>query len=356
MEKQASDYRPNEILIDGLVAVLSEDIAEVRAFRNELKDGRRDERELIWMIIEAFPSPIAEQLRALFSLVPGPNESTNATYYLSRIRQMQKTYQVLMDYLLFLRMAESMNALGTRKGPKPKFSSDFRSFFYEDHLSGGVPGYLSIFQQWSQQWDNLDFDGTFISEWSSLQFSFEAKDREASGMLWLQSLHARLNRATQLSDSEWRDRNAETEVALVDVFRRLNFLPHYKLRSIKEIWVQKGRTQLARFQHRIVPLAGAMTGFVDEQLVMERYLSPGSVLLFRDDDDDSFLNLKPFIIDKRALDRREGSQIFFLNFYNEEMEEVHYYSPMRAERLVVSQEQYPQLLRDLQKTLQLLGV
>ena len=97
----------------------------------------------------------------------------------------------------------------------------------------------------------------------------------------------------------------------------MTFVAGYKLATIKEITINRSRRKEPAFLHRRVVLDRAAAAlYKDDTQSLLHYADNESVILLKDlDDVTSYINLSPFVIDRNALSRDAGTNLYFLGWY-----------------------------------------
>lgn len=304
------NFVPNEGLIDSLWETLVEEGIAMEGRRMKLSRKRM-------AILNNFPAPIAENLRKL--LVPLGDEGEGYDQIgLPRIKQLAKTYQVLLELLTFTLLAQLWEAKA--KYPELKLSAatqkEVRTFLQLKATEHNTYRFIPLIRELRTLLDELKID-YFVEELGDLEELIAKETDFHKACDYFDLLRERVA-AESISQNEYPSSCMRAEDALADLFAELGYLAHYTLATIKHIDVVKYRhTPEASFKHNVVRLVDLLGGMEEEEEILNRFLDNRSVLLLKEDEEENivdFLNLSPFIIDENAfIAKSDKSKIFFLN-------------------------------------------
>lgn len=321
------DVDPNDLLIDTIWNALVEE-GVVSAGRRTIKLSRKR-----MDILNNLPAPIAEHLRKLFVPLGDADEGYNKISP-NRLRQLCRTYQVLMELMTFTLLAQLWEQILAESHGRAKTETpDARPFSMPVDLQEKILDFLKLPPD---QRDTF----TFIPFIRSLRVSLDAHQVEyfveeladmaeliaednafRRACTYFDFLRLRIDKQSEAQlQPEIGRLCLEAEMHLAAMFEELGYLGRYTLATVKHIMVQKFRHDLhPRFQHIVVRLVDLLGGMDEEQEVFMDYLDSQSVLLLKEDEEGDhipFLNLSPFIIDKNAfVDNSDVSKIYFLHHY-----------------------------------------
>lgn len=313
-EEVPAAFEPNARLIEVIWTAMERE-GVVHAGRGDLKRSKKR-----MDILNNLPAPVAEHLRKLFVPLGDENEGYDKLSP-SRLRQLARTYQVLMELMTFTLLAQVWeNRLNGRAEAAldltPEVKAAIQDFL---NLPAGQRDTFAFIPLIRQLRQSLDAAGIpyFVDELADM-VGLMAEDSEfRQACAYFDFLRQRLARDsdTQLQ-AEIGRLCLETEQHLAAMFAQLGYLARYTLATVKQIVVEKYRHTLqARFRHTVVRLVDLLGGMDEEEETFGSYLDSQSVLLLKEDPDADilpFLNLSPFIIDENAfVANSDVSKIYF---------------------------------------------
>ncbi len=322
-EEVPASFEPNEQLIEAIWQALAEE-GVVAAGRGALKLSKKR-----MDILNNLPAPVAEPLRKLFVPLDNVDEGYNKIS-LNRLRQLARTYQVLMELMAFTLLAQvwenrirEQRTAGREQGAGnqpidlvPELKTAIRDFL---DLPDGQRESFAFIPLIRQLRLSLDAVGVpyFVEELAGMAGLMAEDSSFRRACTYFDFLRQRLARE---SDAQLRAETGrlcvEAEQQLAAIFAELGFLARYTLATVKQIVVQKYRHKLqARFRHTVVRLVDLLGGMDEEEETFGGYLDSQSVLLLKEDPDADmlpFLNLSPFVIDENAfVANSDVSKIYF---------------------------------------------
>lgn len=313
-QKVATDFEPNQLLIETIWDALAEE-GMVTAGRKKLKLSKKR-----MDILNNFPAPIAEHLRKLFVPLGDANEGYNKIG-ISRLKQLARTYQVLMELLTFTLLAQlwEHQLQGNAKELKAALADAIKLFLdlsEEDRESFRLIPFIQKLQQ-ALDIRKLDY---FVEELADLSTLTATATPFQQACLYFDFLREQIQKDEALLHAEVGTQCVEAETHLATIFQELSYLAEYTLATVKQILVKKQRHSLKpRFQHVVVRLVDLLGGMDEEEETFLGYLDSQSVLLLKEEEDENsipFLNLSPFIIDENAfVDNSDVSKIYFYHHY-----------------------------------------
>lgn len=281
------------------------------------KMGRTDLRTVRQQIIDAYPSPVGEQLRKLFA--------SNAID-VQRLRQLVVTYESLTKLFAFAMLSQYWNV--RFDNPALKIDDGQRAaidaFMQIDAASEPAFDYLSLILTIEAVLTDNDIPA-FMKECGGLAAALSDGPGNTA-QAFMNEMRSELAKGTPPGD-EVESFCIQAETHLGEILKNLAFLVGYKLATIKGIAISKTRHKPAEFRHRQVLLDRVTAGFIDSEEVRTAFTDNESVILLKDLDDVSqYLNLTPFIIDQNALTRNESTKLYFYQFTDAGGDACHYYS------------------------------
>ncbi len=296
-----SGYRANDYL---------QQVPEVMAEFNEqieLELGRRDEREYFDLMTAYFPSNISSQLRRLW----GPEEETLNG---SRLRQLLSTYLTGAQCLYFVALSQLWDEKAKQTLP---------------------PDYLPIEEVFDLKRENfLEFDyinqfrriigalqerriPLFIPAFSTLTQSLREESQFRKAILFLESIRGRLGDypAGRLCPGIC----AETELHLALFLGELAFLVNYQMINVRDIRISNPKHLRTKFLHRWSRLRDDVDNLkIFKKLrELDDFLDSNAILLLGNlEENEGYLNLSPFLIDRHSyeFDEERPSQRMDLFF------------------------------------------
>ena len=326
---QADRVPVNQGLIEAsfnAVAPLSPVVGKL--FEAAKSADQADLREVRQEIIDAFPSPVGEQLRKLFA---------SSTIDANRLRQLVVTYESVIKLFGFALLSQLWNAL-----------FDQPSLAVTDAQWQAVEAYQALDEKGEAVFDYLgllvSIEGiltanglsAFMGECSNLTAALGQGDG-ATAHQFMNEMRAELARGGP-DPGEVESFCVQAETHLGTILSDLAFIVRYKLATIKSIAINKARHTAAEFRHRQVLLDRVTAGFLDSEEVRAAFTDNESVILLKDlEDVRDYLNLTPFIIDQNALTGNENTKLYYFRFHDAAQDASHFYSIADpADTLVIS--------------------
>ena len=316
-EEIPDEFEPNQLLIETIwETLLAEGIVAAGRKPPKLSRKRMD-------ILNNFPAPIAEHLRKLF--VPlGEAEADEAYNKIgpNRLRQLARTYQVLMELMTFTLLAQLWEHQ-LQENPfhlPPELQKDLKHFLNLPEGQRDTFAFIPFIRALRKVLDQESVE-YFVEELTHMAQLMAEENAFRRASTYFDFLRQRL--ATQSNaqlQPEIGRLCVEAEIQLSHLFEELGYLARYTLATVKQIMVQKYRHTLQpRFQHTVVRLVDLLGGMDEEEEVFEGFLDSQSVLLLKEDEEAEtlpFLNLSPFIIDENAfVDNSDVSKIYFFHHF-----------------------------------------
>jgi hypothetical protein len=317
---------------DGLVQILFNALAPYSmamgiSLEMAKRGQRLDMRELRQQIIDAFPSPVGEQVRKLFA---------NNTIDEIRLRQLVLTYETISKLFCFALVSQLWNAL-----------YDNPAMLVSPAEWTAIESFQSLDEAKQRSFDYLAFVRTiggilkanqvapFMTECLGLDDALVDAESDRAHV-FMEELRALLAGAS-VAPAEVESFCVQAETHLGVLLSDMAFLVAYKLATIKGIAIQKTRHKPPEFRHRQVVLDRVTAPFVDVDEIRAAYTDNESVILLKDLEDVSqYLNLTPFVIDQNALTGNENPKIYFYSHRDPAQDSYHYYSILDAtDRLAI---------------------
>ncbi|MXP43097.1 CHAT domain-containing protein [Allopontixanthobacter sediminis] len=314
----ATTVAVNEGLIQTLFNAISPFSAEVGVlFEMAKRLGRSDLRTVRQQIIDAYPAPLGEQLRKLFS-------SNNVDE--ARLRQLVTTYDIGTRMFAFILLSQLWNARFEKHDlvTTPEQRAALLEFLELQPDSEPNFDYLQLITII----DGILSANTvepFMELGAGLNASL-AVDASNDAHRFMTEMRGELAKGA-VNAAEIESFCVQAERHLGTILTDFAFIVSYKLATIKGIAITKTRHRPPEFKHRQVLLDRVTAGYIDSDEVRADFTDNESVILLKDLEDVSqYLNLTPFIIDQNALTGNENTKLFFLRGYSPADRTCHYYS------------------------------
>jgi len=313
----AMQYDPNELLLETLYDTFAQANPRVRELHEAgaLLDERKE--EIVAALLKALPAPISEHVRKLVApSQPGAAAGWDSAGPL-RLAQLAQTYQICMDFLLYVLMAQLWeNILRKNAAWKPPAAmlAEFRVFLRLDAAERRNCDYFSVLRLLR---DALEGEGEapFVEEFTRLREDFMANEDIKTACFFLETLRRQTETASAL---EMPELCARAEQALALIFSKLGFLGRYLLATVRNIDVLKFRhTGEAQFEHMVVKWHGTLGFYEKEYRRQSDFMDNRSVVLLRlgDGTGNHFLNLSPFILDENTFEAVPDTSLSKLYFF-----------------------------------------
>ena len=307
---------------DGLIQILFNAVAPYSLEVGMLleltkKTNRTDLRTVRQQIIDAFPSPVGEQLRKLFA---------SSTIDAQRLRQLVVTYEAAAKLFAFALVSQLWNALFEK--PALRLTDDQRrlldAFNTLDPEREKTFDYLELVLAIAGALSEAGI-APFMEETATLPTTLAEGDG-LTARRFMNEMRQELAAAVP-AESEIESFCVQAEQHLGILLSQLAFIVRYKLATIKGIAISKARHKPAEFRHRQVLLDRVTAGFVDVDEIRTAFTDNESVILLKDlEDVRDYLNLTPFIIDQNALTGNENTKLYYYHFHDEAADACHFYS------------------------------
>ncbi len=305
---------PGAPVNDGLIQTLFNAIAPYSmdvgiAFEIARRTGKLDVRTIRQLIMDAFPSPVGEQLRKFL---------TSTSIDEARLKQLVVTYESVTKLFAFAMLSQLWNAL--HDNPGLVIADDqwtvIDAYKALDTTSEAVFDYLGLVVTINAILaDNAV--PAFLAEAAALhtQLTDEATSDARS---FLDQLRSRLARG-EVAAGDVAELCSEAEAKLGVILSDFAFIVGYKLATIKSIAVRQSRHKPPQFQVSQVLLDRVTADPADAQEMRTTFTDNQSVILLKDPEDLSrFLSLTPFIIDQNALTGDFLTKLYFYSHHSGE--------------------------------------
>jgi CHAT domain len=311
-----ADFTPNKHLIENIFKALGEYHDDIQKMVKQEKNGIQVTLPKKRMaILNALPAPLAEPLRKLLVPVEEENDGYDKVSP-ARLRQLAQAYSTAMELLGFTMLAQLWEVFYTL--PNVKMETEqrdlLRNFFRLSRTEREVYNFLHLTRVLKKVFDENSIH-YFVAELSDLSTLLYKDEEFSESVHFLNGLRLQTLK-NDFNDTELNYLNKRGETCLAYLYTKLGFLARYKLATIQGIDVQKYRHQRTpRFDHTAVILHDLLGGFDYSHVNLERFMDNRSILLIREDD-WSYLNLTPFIIDENAFqERTDVCKIFFFSHF-----------------------------------------
>ncbi len=344
-------FKPNELFFKQLPEILKSYDQELSALLETLPSGSGSLSVVIPAILKSLPLPVSEHLQKLFA----PNDADDKNGYddfsQNRLFQLVELYLVLVDLTIFTMLGQLFSVKTTQP--------DIELSVADKNL---VRNYFLRPPRTDLQFDFIGFVRTlraildknqlpyFVEELSQLKETVTDDSPFFHSVKYLESLRSQIA-AGNVSESNVALFCKEAEEHLCTIFSYLGFMSRYKLISVELKDVLKNwRYPVAQYQFNLVDQVIYDVKKVREDLVAQP-IDNRSVLLARKSHsnksgtfDYNYLNLSPFLFDRRAFSaKHEKSEIFFFWNYDQKRDAYQFRyirQPYENERLDISDESF----------------
>ena len=284
--------------------------------RRRSRTGAIDEREVRVGVIDAYPAPIGKKLQALFA---GGQMGD------PRLPLLVETYDIATRLITFALLAQLWDLFEEKPG----------AVNLDEGQWGAIEQFNALDEPGAATFDYLAFAVTLVSalnangavpymqECAGLGAAF-AQSEGAAAQSFMNETRAALQ-AGSINPAKVGELEQAADHHLEVAMIAMTFVVGYKLATIKEISIERTRRKKASFLHKRVVLDKANAAYLDDTGAFADYADNESVILLKDlDDVRSYINLSPFVIDRNALTRNTGSNVYFLRFYDGARDISHY--------------------------------
>ena len=317
VQAAALHYEPNELLLETLYETFAETNPRVRELRENGAEIEAQKEDIVGALLRALPAPVSEHVRKL--VAPSKPGATGGSDTVSpdRLAQLAQTYQICMDFLLYVLMAQLWEDV-FRKGrawqPSQPLVNEFKAFLELDAGERRDCDYFSIIRLLRDALDDAG-ETPFIAEFARIREDFMADETVKNACFFLETLRRQAETAGAL---ELPELCARAEESLAAIFSKLGFLGRYLLATVRNIDVQKyRRTDTAQFKHMVVKWHGTLGYYQKEYPVLAEVMDNRSVVLLRlgEKAENYFLNLSPFILDENTFEQVPDTSLSKLYFF-----------------------------------------
>lgn len=311
-------FTENELLLETLYETLAESNPLVRQLQEQeaVLDERKE--EIVAALLKALPAPISEHIRKLVApSQPGVADGWD-TAGPSRLHQLAQTYQICMDFLIYVLLAQVWDhliAYGDKWKPAPGLRPELEAFFNLSSTERHNLDHFSVLRLLREILRENEAS-IFIEEYAQLREEFLENEEVKTACFFMENL--RRQSEFELPAPELPGLCARAEESLSLIFSKLSFLGNYLLATVRNIDVQKYRhTEQAQFEHMVVKWHGTL-GFYDREFRRQpEFMDNRSVVLLRlgGEGKKQFLNLSPFIIDENTFEPAPDTSLAKLYFF-----------------------------------------
>ncbi len=302
----------------------------------------RDESSIKSAVVDAFPTPIGEELRKLVcrnSMDEAPNKFQLFTP--ERLRQLVQTYRTSVQFIFFLLLSQ----LWDEKYKQPKLKIG------EDHLST-LNSFLTLRAESYPSFDYVRLiraiiqlleeirTPCFIPELSQVQWNGASESEPGQAISFLEELNCNLPDNTA-KEEDIKNLCLQAETHLGAFLRTFAFLAKYKLAAIKNIEVIKNRHESPQYRHNQVTLDKALTvatvGVHPRDIVLNNFTDNKCVLLMKTEGKEvkDYLSLAPFIIDKNSLINEKSTKLYLYSYQQNNTYMFHFLNDRRDPPLAI---------------------
>jgi len=191
-----------------------------------LRPGEMDFRSIRRTVVDSYPAPMGEQLRLLFD----PNSTP-------RLKQLVITYNTIIQLLCFTLLSQLWDARFRNPGLAihEDYLVEINSFFAMGPESYQVFDYVKLIKAIAGIFAENNIE-CFIGEFSAVKESFQAKDEFFKAYLFMEEMKRDVQ-DDHVDAGEIQSFCVQAEEHLGTILKKLAFLVHYKLTTIKRIEV-----------------------------------------------------------------------------------------------------------------------
>lgn len=315
-----NNYKPNDYLPKILGAMLKHD-PSLRGVIEEVKQGKKDKREVLPLIVQQLPWTIGAQLQKLISRsesmrMPGPE----------RLKQSVYTYIVGSQMMLYILLSQLWEE--QRKQPYAKLDEHLLDVLSLDEESARFFDYIAAFAQVGKVFQKNGWK-PFVAEFDCLFEALEMKGHFYKAYLLLESVREKVTNDS-LDAGSAMALCEEVEHALTIFIGTISFLIKYKMVAVRDISVTSLRYGKVEFLHKLGSLNAADKSYLtldSDPKAFGNHAESGSVLLvdsLNEDQFDRYLSLSPFIIDSNAFrDKTQEALDIYLFSHSERKEYIY---------------------------------
>ena len=290
-------------------------VAQMASSANE-NGGVPDERDVRSGVINAYPAPIGKKLQALFS---------GAQMGIPRLPLLVETYDIATRLIAFVLLAQLWDLFEEKAGAVTLSEAQWQALTQHNALDDAGAASFDYLAFAITLVAVLDANGAapYMQECAGLNAAFAQPD-SAAAQSFMNEMRTTLHTGSiEPGQAEALAVTADhhLEVAML----AMTFVVGYKLATIKGISIERTRRKKASFLHTRVVLDKANSSAIDAFAAFAEYADNESVILLKElNDVSSYINLSPFVIDRNALIRDAGSNVYFFRYYDGATDTVHY--------------------------------
>ncbi|MBK7871614.1 MAG: hypothetical protein IPJ74_13545 [Saprospiraceae bacterium] len=237
---------------------------------------------------------------------------------LDRLEQLTATYITIIELISFVMFSQLWDALQDNKDlnieeDQRKLLSYFFQLRYDERLTYNFFPLIKTIRDIFDQ-NKIPY---FIQELSEVSKVFNEQSDFYNACFFMETLKRRFAQRVQIEQQEAAQLCVVAEEKLALILKQASFMALYKMSSIKDIDVLKYRhSNKITYRHQVVELVQRLGGLGDKEKKKEYLLDRSSVVMYRQDRENEFLNLSPFVIDENAFVKSATvSNLFFFERY-----------------------------------------
>lgn len=311
-------FTENELLLETLYETLATANPRVQQLYEQGAVLEERKEEIVAALLKALPAPISEHVRKLVAPSPPGSAAGWDTIGPNRLRQISQTYQICMDFMIYVLAAQAWDHLiefGDSWKLAPGLKPELEAFFNMDRSERHNLDHFSILRLLHEVL-KANAGDIFIAEYNQLKEDFLENEAVKTACFFLENL--RQQDEFGFPPAEMAELDARAEESLAFIFSKLGFIGNYLLATVRNIDVQKYRhTEQAQFEHMVVKWHGTL-GFYDREFRRQpEFMDNRSVVLLRlsGEGNRQFLNLSPFIIDENTFEAVPDTSLSKLYFF-----------------------------------------
>lgn len=353
------EIQPNTNINDILIAEICIELVKYSPRVNlELSLEKEDlhEPSIITAVVNAFPTPIGEELRKLVcknDKTQGPNKLE--LFSVERLSQLAQTYRTSTQFIFFLLLSQLWDE--KYKNPKMKISAEYLTELNSFLMlrPGSFPSfdYIRVIQAILNLFNELKIS-SFIPELQKVQWNVSKEGEVFQAISFLTELNqALLNSVFEEEDIKAQCLQAEKHLGVF--LKALAFLAKYKLAAIENIEVIKSRHESAQYRHYQITLNKVLTvkdlNVHPKDIIFNNFTDNECVLLMKTSGGEvkDYLSLAPFILNKNSLINEKSIKLYLYSYQENDAFIFHLLNNRQDPPLVIDNQSYSDIYAQFEK-------
>lgn len=347
--------RVNDILIS---AICLELVQYSRDLNYELSKEKeeRSESSIKRAVVDAFPTPIGEDLRKLVCK-SGPAEGPHPLELFSRERLLQlvQAYRTSVQFLFFMLLSQLWDE--KYKNPKLKIGEDYlgelNSFLTLRASSFPSFDYVRLIRPLLAFFSEHDIP-CFIPELEQAQWEGPEDGEVFRAVSFMDKLNLALLSGA-VKEENVKNLCLQAETHLGAFLKNFAFLAKYKLAAIKNIEVIKNRHESPQYRHNQIALDKALTvatvGAHPRDIVLSNFTDNKCVLLMKTAGGEvkDYLSLAPFLMDKNSLVNEKSAKLYLYSYQQDGAYVFHFLNDRRDPPMAIDEQAFQEVFAQFEK-------